>query len=258
MTRRRRIEARSVAQTSPAPIAYEALRLVRGDAVADVGCGTGAYGFLLRAGWSWTESWTQQGIPGPRTVVGVDASWHATELARRHHVYDELAVADCTRLPLADGAVDTALCVETVEHLFPAEVPRALAELGRIARERVVLTTPAPDRAFEHEYLAGELADARGDPEPLPFEELVELARGLHKAWLEPAAMERAGFQRVHGTVAGSIVYWTEPARIELDRLGAVDGVAATLPRDDGRADWRAPYAELVEAVLAAARTAGG
>ncbi|PIR82456.1 methyltransferase type 11 [Candidatus Kaiserbacteria bacterium CG10_big_fil_rev_8_21_14_0_10_59_10] len=51
-------------------------------------------------------------------------------------------VGSVTAIPLPDKAVDTALAAEVLEHLPWEEVPRALAELRRIARRHVVVTLP--------------------------------------------------------------------------------------------------------------------
>lgn len=47
-----------------------------------------------------------------------------------------------TEIPLADDAVDVALCAQVLEHLPWDEVPVALAELARVSRRGVVLTVP--------------------------------------------------------------------------------------------------------------------
>ena len=68
----------------------------------------------------------------------------AIRRVERHSIYDELLLADSAALPLDDRSVDTSLSMENLEHLFPDEVPAAVAELVRIAKRRVVISTPAP------------------------------------------------------------------------------------------------------------------
>lgn len=66
------------------------------------------------------------------TVVGMDISLVVAEASRRrmsgvHHV-----VSDAYALPFGTGAFDLVVSVSTLDHLPPALLPRALAELARV------------------------------------------------------------------------------------------------------------------------------
>jgi SAM-dependent methyltransferase len=121
------------------------LSLIRGTTVLDTGC---CFGFLPLLA-------AERG-PGLR-VIGTDlipaAAGLAGRMSRSQGSRARFAAADVLALPVADEAVDTVLAVHVLEHL-PAEASgRALAELRRVARCRVVVAVPleeAPDPTFGH------------------------------------------------------------------------------------------------------------
>lgn len=248
--RRYRRQLRGNAQTSPPPIGWAATEHVVGERVADVGCGSGSNGYLLRTAWAHTGSWQHEGVARPGWLVGLDRSRLAARTSQRHRAYDDVLQCDATALPLADGAVDTALCAETVEHLFPRQAMAALGELSRVAARRVIITTPAPWQIIERDWLREELEDARSDAVPLTRAEYLGLGAALHKTWLTPSAMRRAGFTVATSVVAGSLVYIGEPRRLRVAVLGELPGLDwPGYPADDGRGDWRQAYVDLLTAV---------
>ena len=138
------------------------MSLIRGTTVLDVGC---CFGFLplLAADRD------------PRLrVVGTDLVPSAVALAGRiacaQRSRARFAAADLMALPVADEAVDTVLAVHVLEHL-PAEASaRALAQLRRVARHRVVIAVPLeaePDPTFGHAqaFDLGRLATIGAVPE---------------------------------------------------------------------------------------------
>jgi len=58
-------------------------------------------------------------------------------------------VGDLRRLPADDDEFDVVLCCQVLEHLPFEDVPQALRELGRIARQRLVVSVPRSGRVFE-------------------------------------------------------------------------------------------------------------
>lgn len=111
----------------------ETLRSVLGNVagsrhrVIDVGCGDGAKG-----------EWLKRQVGG---YIGFDVSHAAVELARRRGL-DARVVSDASELPLEDGSVEIALCVEVLEHMFDplaavVEIHRVLAPAGTL-----VVTVP--------------------------------------------------------------------------------------------------------------------
>lgn len=95
-----------------------------GDAftVVNVGAGTGSY------------------EPRDRRVVAVEPS--LTMIRQRPRDAAPAVVGRAEQLPLADASVDAALAVLTVHHW--SDAPRGLAELRRVARDRVVVLTWDP------------------------------------------------------------------------------------------------------------------
>ncbi len=240
-------------QTSPPALAQPVLEHVRGASVADVGCGSGVFGYVMRVSWHFTGSWRREGITTPERLVGIDFSPVAIDRLRGFNIYDELLLADASTLPLEDASVDTALSMENLEHLFPADVVPALRELARIARRRVVVSTPAPWMVINRGWLASEILEAKNDTVPMGYDEFLVLAGCIHKAVIEPERMRSMGFQVVelYGRpvqVQDSLIYWAEPADIRLDRLG-VPGIGINgYPADDGRSDWREEYLRFLRA----------
>ena len=128
-----------------ARIYARALALVRGTTVLDTGC---CFGFLPLL--------AAERDPGLR-IVGADlvpaTAALAGRISRGRGSRACFAAADLLALPVADQAVDTVLAVHILEHI-PAEASAlALAQLRRVARQRVVIAVPleeTPDPVFGH------------------------------------------------------------------------------------------------------------
>jgi hypothetical protein len=58
-------------------------------------------------------------------------------------------VGDVCAIPAEDDAFDVVLCCQVLEHLDYKAVPKALAELSRVARRRVVISLPRRGRYWE-------------------------------------------------------------------------------------------------------------
>jgi SAM-dependent methyltransferase len=112
-----------------------AVQRALGDAqtVLNVGAGTGSY------------------EPSDRWVLAVEPS--ATMRAQRALDAAPAIVARAEALPLDDDCVDAAMAMVTIHHWEPPEA--GLAELGRVARRRVVLLTfdLAHLPPWQHEFL---------------------------------------------------------------------------------------------------------
>lgn len=105
---------------------------VIGDSVCDVGCGAGV---ILRR--------IHEAQPAITSLVGVDVQIPGVEpgLPIRFvpgHVED---------LPFEDGSFDTVTCTHVIEHVL--DYRRAISELRRIARRRLIIVVP---REREYRY----------------------------------------------------------------------------------------------------------
>ena len=110
-----------------------ASRWVRGKNVLDAACGEG-YGSAILARHAVS-------------VTGVDLSAAAIEHAIGRYAASNLSfsVADCTRLPFADGQFDCIVSFETLEHLEQQE--QMLAEFRRVLAADGFLVISSPDKA---------------------------------------------------------------------------------------------------------------
>lgn len=103
---------------------------VVGRRVLDAGCGGGAYvDHLCRQGFD---------------AVGVDKFDMFLATARERGFRGQFLQADlCDRLPFDDGAFDTTVCFDVLEHV---DDEAALRELARVTRTRLIVAVPHEDR----------------------------------------------------------------------------------------------------------------
>lgn len=92
---------------------------VREGPVLDVPLGTGRYGAIYR----------DKGLQ----VVGVDVSADMLAIARQRHPEIDAFEGSIFTLPFHDGAFATAVCTRLLDWLTTEEMPRAVAELSRVA-----------------------------------------------------------------------------------------------------------------------------
>ncbi|RLI96132.1 MAG: hypothetical protein DRP00_05825 [Candidatus Aenigmatarchaeota archaeon] len=98
--------------------------------VADVACGMGKWGLLLRIHHQKLY------------IVGVDLSTKNISLAKATHAYDDLIIADARQLPFRDHSIDYVMACEVIEHLNRRDGIRMIYELERIASLKILLTIP--------------------------------------------------------------------------------------------------------------------
>lgn len=99
---------------------------LRGASVCDIGCGTGQLLQRIRAGHP---------VPTLR-LVGVDFVISPGSVPADI----ELVAARIEQLPFADGEFDTVICTHVLEHIL--DLRKALFELRRIARQRLIIVVP--------------------------------------------------------------------------------------------------------------------
>lgn len=104
-------------------------------------------------------------------ITALDVSASILELARdaagsRHHPGTVTFVCgDARGLPFASGSFDTVTALHLLEHLTPSSASRALQEMCRVARRRVVVAVPMEE----------ELDPAYGHVQKFDRETLIEL-----------------------------------------------------------------------------------
>ena len=99
------------------------LARAEGKTVLDVAAGTGRFRDTLpeRAKYIWLDN-------DPEKLAGFKAK----------RPNDETILADATEIPLEDKSVDYAVCVAVAHHLPDGALPRLIAELARVTRERLL------------------------------------------------------------------------------------------------------------------------
>jgi SAM-dependent methyltransferase len=230
-----RLGMRTRNQNSPVELHRLVEDSIAGKIVADIGCGNGLQATIARMALSGSGA-------AKMRFIGVDFSPKAVADLKRRRVYDLAILASSERLPLASRSVDTAMCIENLEHLYAEQVVPAIAELARIARLRVLITTPWPGQAFNREFLKGEIAAAAADPVPMGASEFADLAGYAHKGSVIPSSMLEAGFENPlasNSLVPFSALYVGDPKKIDVSKI-RVRGLAfrAYAPKKDHRADY--------------------
>jgi 2-polyprenyl-3-methyl-5-hydroxy-6-metoxy-1,4-benzoquinol methylase len=112
------------------------LPLIAGESVLDVGCGMGRWGALIE-----TNYWEARPRLGSAPAVdGCDAFEPNVEHCRRRGAYRHVWVQTLPS-PL-EGAWDTVLACELIEHIPEERVPETLDLLEEAAVKRVIVSTP--------------------------------------------------------------------------------------------------------------------
>lgn len=105
---------------------------VTGQSICDVGCGTGHLLRHIKAA----------GKGKIKRFVGVDIIDPSAGKAQDF----EFVASPVEVLPFADGAFDTVICTHVIEHIL--DYRKAIAELRRIARHRLIIVVPREREAI--------------------------------------------------------------------------------------------------------------
>jgi len=101
--------------------------------ILDVGCGKGTVAALIK---TMATIW-----PEKCYIIGIDISAYLLNFAKRY--YDDVIQAHASFLPFRDKTFDAVISVEVLEHLTKREGYRMLAEIERITRKKIIITTPS-------------------------------------------------------------------------------------------------------------------
>jgi ubiquinone/menaquinone biosynthesis C-methylase UbiE len=101
--------------------------------VLDIGCNTGRGGEVLKT------------LDPSLQIVGLDSVEDRLNRISRE-VYSRTVHGLSTDIPCSDGEFDVVVAGEFIEHLYPADVDKTLAEVFRVLKlgGRFLLTTPNP------------------------------------------------------------------------------------------------------------------
>lgn len=138
---------------SPVDLDSVVIPLVEGPRILDVGCGFGKWGYLCL-----TNYWeTRNPACGIRPEIhGCDGYLPNVELARANGAYKECRAITFPPLPFEDRVFDTVLMIEVIEHLPFDKAAELIIEAKRVARQRLVISTPNfPDFRVGHETITG-------------------------------------------------------------------------------------------------------
>jgi len=100
--------------------------------ILDIGCGKGIWGYLIRS--------LKEGYNG--YMVGIDLSRKYLRFVRRFRVYDDLILCDASLSPFRPKTFDFVIAAEVIEHIPKSNAFQLINNLKKIAKERVLTTTP--------------------------------------------------------------------------------------------------------------------
>ena len=145
--------------------------------IVNVGAGTGSY------------------EPPDREVVAVEPS--TVMIAQRPPGSAPVVQAEAEHLPFDDDSFDAAMAVISLHHWN--DVPVGLAEMARVARDRIVIVTFDPDHASEQWIMRGYLPEAPRKPS------MTEILGSLPPAEVDPLPVPRDCTDRMFQTL------WARP-----------------------------------------------
>lgn len=136
--------------------------------VLDLGCGGGDFMKNISRGEGWE-------------ITGVDLYQDAVERARRGGVYQRVVRADVRRLPRLIGGrkYDLVFSSQTLEHLEKDEGEKALKSWEKLARKRIVISTPVGFIKYE----------------PIGFKGIEENPFQKHRSGWTPEELKKKGYQ---------------------------------------------------------------
>jgi len=84
-------------------------------------------------------------------AIGLDIFEPNLREAKRKGIHQDVILGDATALPLKNKTFNLAVLIEVLEHLNREDGEKALAELERVSKETVLITTPVR-KCVHHDY----------------------------------------------------------------------------------------------------------
>jgi len=135
-----------------------------------------------------------------RSFVGIDLSFDRP--------VDSMMVpliGDASRLPFCDGSFDLVLCIDVLQDVPAALIPGVCAEMARVTRGKLVITTPCGADAEASDSASEAWCRRRGMPPPSWLEQHVRT--GLPRADVIRSALASSGVVR---EACATSVAWNE------------------------------------------------
>jgi SAM-dependent methyltransferase len=124
---------------SPVILDPVVIPLVQGPKILDVGCGFGKWGYLCTSNYWQTHASVRGSHP---EIVGCDGYDANVQMCRDNGCYREVLHVTVPPLPFEDCSFDSVLLIEIIEHLKEDSAQQLIEEAKRVARHRVILSTP--------------------------------------------------------------------------------------------------------------------
>ena len=103
----------------------------KGKSYLDIGCGRGKWGYLIKTSHK-----------PPSYMIGGDLDREALKYAKDHNVYNDVVRFDATHIPFRNACFDIVLVIEVIEHMEKSGGQVILNEAERVAKEKIVVSTP--------------------------------------------------------------------------------------------------------------------
>lgn len=100
--------------------------------IADLGCGKGVNGFLIRI---------SRYLQGAK-IIGVEINEDYISFCNKYNIYDEIIKKSLPNLSFKTKSVELILCTEVIEHLNRKDGLKLLDEIDRVCKGRAIITTP--------------------------------------------------------------------------------------------------------------------
>lgn len=103
-----------------------------GKIIADLGCGKGIYGYLIRTIRNSSKA----------RIIAVDSNIENIKFVRKFNIYDKAFVSVLPKLEMDEKSIDYVICSEVLEHLKKERGSKLLDKIDQICNEMAIVTTP--------------------------------------------------------------------------------------------------------------------